>query len=374
MWYLKPDTFVLLAAFSILAAGIWRVLPGRAARLLLPVIQSAALCYISPKLAAFFALYTAASLLMALLLSKCRRAPLFAFFCLLAVIPFVFSRTYFFGVSLPGALAIGLAFHVLRVIDVFCHAYYGGQAPRPLAFANYMLFLPVFTAGPIFRYRDFLRTYDAPLPATSALFGGAFRRIIRGLFKKVVLAETGMLVLSFTAAAEPIWYLSVLAVVLSYAILYLDLSGYTDVAVAFGRIAGMDVPENFKKPLLAASFTQFWRSWHATLSDWIREHMYVLLAKRKLGRFGAGLVALITMVAMSLWHGFSPLFFLAGVFNGVLLMLENFFRLTTVKRNTSRTAYALRCAFVNFAFGLNTLVFTLEPARIESVLTGFLRF
>ena len=57
----------------------------------------------------------------------------------------------------------------------------------------------------------------------------------------------------------------------------LDLSGYSDMAIAVGSVMGYTVPENFRKPWAAASFTQFWRNWHITLSDWVREHIFVVL-------------------------------------------------------------------------------------------------
>lgn len=64
---------------------------------------------------------------------------------------------------------------------------------------------------------------------------------------------------------------------MSYLLLWLDMSGYADIAIAMGGMLGLKVPENFKKPLKAVSFTQFWRNWHVSLTDWIREHIFVVL-------------------------------------------------------------------------------------------------
>ena len=100
----------------------------------------------------------------------------------------------------------------------------------------------------------------------------------------------------------------------------------------------------------------------------------MVVAKKRLGRGISALIALVTMVVMSLWHGFNLPYLLAGVYNGVLLALENLLGLTTVnKRKAKKPVLLLRALAVNFLFALNTLVFTLSADQVPAVLRGLFR-
>ncbi len=363
MWYLKTDTFLILAAFSLLAGALRRYCPARVFSAVLPALSLAVLFSISRRLCCFYIAYILLGAGCARLLKKWRRGLLFALLSLGATVPFFFSRLDSFGIQPPFLfVSTGIAFAMLKLIDVFYFVYYADMEIDPFTFANYMLLLPVFTAGPIFRYRDFLVTHSAPLKIDAVLFTESFGRIVRGLFKKIIIAQAASLAMARLMAMSEHWYVSLCAIICSYLILYFDLSGYSDIAIAFGRLAGYDVPENFKRPWSAASFTQFWRCWHATLSDWIREHIYVAVGRRRLGRGATAAIAMGTMTIMALWHGFNIPYLLAG---------ENLLGLTTVsRRKTKKPVYILRCACVNLLFAVNTLVFTLNTEQVFFVLRG----
>lgn len=378
MWFLQTDTLLAIVVFSLAAGLLRKLLPQRWMNLLIPVGSLALVAWISFPLACFTLGYALAGYLLALLLRAAGgvlQKLCFPLFSLLALVPFFLSRGAGFGLELPFSLvSIGLAFQMLKLIDVFYYVHYSGESVELLPFLNYMLYLPVFTSGPLFRYRDFLRTYASPLSLDAPLLTLCVQRLIRGLFKKVVLAQLAVTALGLLLEQTLRLPVCLAIVAVSYLILWLDLSGYSDIAIALGRVGGYDVPENFKKPLQAPTFSQFWRSWHATLSDWIREHIYVVVAKKHLTKSVSALIALGTMVVMSLWHGFYLSYLLAGVYNGVLLALENLLSLTTVnKRKAKKSVVLLRCLAVNFLFGINTLVFTMPPEQVLLVLRGFLR-
>ena len=140
-------------------------------------------------------------------------------------------------------------------------------------------FFPTFTAGPIFRYRDFQKVYNKPVPLTTDRFITCVKRFIKGMFKKMVVLYFVSTFFNFLVASEKHWYVSLAIVVFSYLFLFFDLSGYSDMAIAVGSVMGYTVPENFRKPWAAASFTQFWRNWHITLSDWVREHNFCCIKR-----------------------------------------------------------------------------------------------
>ncbi len=374
MWYLQTDTFVLLAVFSLLAALLRKFAPKKVFSVVLPLLELAALWYISRRLCVFYIGYTVMGIVFAKILRRKHSKFLFVLFCLLALVPFFLSRTDSFGVTLPFIfVSIGISFAMLKIIDVYYYVYYAEQDVDPLIFMNFMLLLPVLTSGPNFRYRDFVKTHENPLKPDSALFILCFKRIVRGMFKKVVISHFAVLAMTRLMEMSPHWYVSLCAIICSYVIVYFDLSGYSDIAISFGKLAGYDVPENFKEPWKAASFTQFWRSWHITLSNWIREHIYVVIGRRKLSRGVTALIAFFTMIIMALWHGFNLPFLLAGVYNGALLAIENLLEKTTVNRKkTKSSVYYLRCLCVNLLFAANTLVFTLVPEQVISVLRGLI--
>ena len=170
------------------------------------------------------------------------------------------------------------------------------------------------------------------------------------------------------------FYVSGALALLSYAILYVDLSGYSDIAIAVGSFMGIPVPENFKKPWTAASFTQFWRKWHVTLSDFIREHIFVVVNGKRLNRWISAGIGLLTMLVMSLWHEFSLMALCTGLYMGGLLALENVLGLTTVdKRRTPKALYVFRCLIVLGLFSINAMFFTMSGSQILWAIGGFFK-
>jgi len=374
MWFLKTDTLFIIIAYCLFSGALGGLLGHR--RIFWAVCPAAALgviCYIDMLAAAFYAGYICIALLMTHILHKAekRKGLLMVLLCTLALVPFILSRFPALFPITGGSFMIGIAFNMLKVIDALYYVYYGGQAVRPLIFINYMLFIPVFTAGPVIRYRDFLKEADAK-PKADKLYG-TLERIIRGLFKKVVMVKLLIMVFDRLRELTPNTAVSLAVIVMSYLILYFDLSGYSDIALGLSQIAGVTAAENFKKPWTAPTLTQFWRSWHASVSDFIREHIYVVLSKYKLNKWHSGIIGLFSMILMSMWHDFNLLFLIAGVYNGLLLFFENIFALTTVnKRKANKLYYIFRCIVTNLLFAVNTLVFTLSPDEILPVLSGLI--
>jgi alginate O-acetyltransferase complex protein AlgI len=267
-------------------------------------------------------------------------------------------------------VSIGMAFNMLKAIDALFYAYYTETKIPFLTYANFISFIPTFTSGPIFRYRDFAKNFNSPQPLDSKSAEYAFRRIIKGLFKKTVLAELVIIIFKHlqTLPLNPASAAALVAA--SYFTLYFDLSGYSDIAVGFGRVFGFKVPENFKNPFAAASFTAFWRNWHVSLSDWIREHVFILVMNKRLNKAKSAAIGFFTMLIMSLWHGFNLPYLIAGTYNGALLAAENLLSLTSVNKKNRNLPFYLRCAAVNFLFGINTLVFTTDyPTALKIIKT-----
>lgn len=380
MWYLEADTLFLLLITSgimILISGLSRLLFKRDfAPKVLILANMAVIGIISYQLLLISLLYIIITFIMIKNLThtkRCRKF-LFVLYCLICTVPFFYGRMHEFIPQLPMLIVfIGIAYHMLKAVDALYFVYYTEMDIPFFTYANYILFFPTFTAGPIFRYRDWLRVYTNPKKLTFEDFIGYIKRFIRGMFKKMVVLWFVSAVFSHILDMELTWYLSLAIIVLSYITVYLDLSGYSDIAIATGSAMGFTVPENFRKPLSSPSFTLFWRNWHITLSDWVREHIFVVLNGKKLGRFASAGVGFATMFVMEMWHGFTFPYIIGGIYNGLCLGLENLFKLTNVdKRKTKKWVYVTRCIIVNLLFALNTLLFTVTTEQFVAIMCGFL--
>lgn len=375
MWFLDVNILLLLIAAGF-AIMVLRAINEHSA-IKLPIdhitaISTLVILYsIDKKLLLFYVLYILITYFFTIALLKATRYKklLFFVFSILALAPFIVGRldNIFF--------ILGIAYTIFKVIDSLYHTYYGEQKIDFLTYVNFILFLPVFTSGPIHRYREFSSSMKNPIKPSVGNITYATKRIILGFFKKVVLVA--LFTIPFVQLQEqtPSWSVSLLLIFLSYLLIYLDLSGYSDIAIGIGALWGIKVPENFKKPWNAPTMTQFWRSWHVSLSDNIREHIYIVVVKKKITKWQSGLIGLLTMIIMAMWHGFNIPYLIAGTYLGLILFVENLFSITTLNRRTTNAVhFRIRCLTTNFLFALNSLVFTLPHDRVLPVIKGLVSF
>ncbi len=199
-------------------------------------------------------------------------------------------------------------------------------------FLSYVLFFPALPAGPIDRVERFQKDLHAPtkLTAEIGLEGGT--RIITGIFKKFVLAD-GLAYFALSAvSASQVQSTAWLWVMLyAYAFrLYLDFSGYTDVAIGSGLLMGVRLPENFNRPYFKPNIAAFWNSWHITLAQWFRAYFFNPVTRLlRAARVKLPTAAIIfigqmsTMALIGLWHGIAWNFLMWGLWHGLGLFLHN---------------------------------------------------
>lgn len=200
------------------------------------------------------------------------------------------------------------------------------EVEPPLTHAlAYVFFLPTFFAGPIARISTF-----AVKPEHEANdFIQGVKRVLWGLLKKVAVVPW----LEAHLAGAPLAVLDqndrlrLLGAVFFLAIrIYVDFSAYSDIAIGFGRLFGVPVPENFHWPYFHSNIVQFWQNWHITLSEWIRDYLFMPISRwllsTPLKRNATACAALAYLIAFTLcgaWHGFSPHFLVWGAYHGALL-------------------------------------------------------
>jgi len=202
-------------------------------------------------------------------------------------------------------------------------------------YVTYVVFFPSFISGPIDRAERFVddfRTLPDKAGLDSARIVEAATRIMMGLFKKFVIADTlaqGMALDPVNASqAVNTWGLWLL--LYGYAFrLFFDFSGYTDIVIGIGILFGIKLPENFNRPYLITNITKFWQSWHITLSNWARFYVFSPLSRTLLTRKpkpSPVLIVLITqlatMIVIGLWHGVTLNFLIWGLWHGIALFVH----------------------------------------------------
>lgn len=199
-------------------------------------------------------------------------------------------------------------------------------------YMNYVIFFPAFSAGPIDRFERFIRNLNQPSVLEHVGWVDAGTRLFLGLFKKFIVADAlAWIALNerFALDVRSVGWMWVLLYAYSLRI-YFDFSGYTDIAIGLGKLMGVQLPENFDAPYLKPNLTQFWNSWHMTLTQWFRAYFFNPLtrlmrsSKISLPMWLMIFVAQIaTMILIGLWHGVTMGFFLWGIWHGVGLFLQN---------------------------------------------------
>ena len=224
-------------------------------------------------------------------------------------------------------LPLGISFHTFQSISYVIDVYRGEQevVTSYVDYALFVAFFPQLVAGPIVRAREFfhdLWNWRAP---TAAEWQRGVATILTGFVKKLVFADQFSLVADqyFTNPAALPGLLPAWTGTIAFALqIFFDFSGYTDIAIGVALLFGFHFPENFRRPYLSASITEFWRRWHMTLSRWLRDYIYISLGGNRRGALRTYLNLLLTMLLGGLWHGASWNFVIWGGYHGVLLALE----------------------------------------------------
>jgi D-alanyl-lipoteichoic acid acyltransferase DltB (MBOAT superfamily) len=218
---------------------------------------------------------------------------------------------------------LSLSFYVFQSLTYTIDLYRGDAAGTSslLAYLSAASFFPTLQAGPITRVTELVKQFAAR-PVLSRTDGGrALFLIGLGVLKKVLIADYLADNLVNRVFDTPNLYSGAEALVAVYAYslqLYFDFSGYTDMARGVGMLLGVRLPINFDRPYRSANMTEFWRRWHLSFSNWLRDYLYFSLpgARTKIMPY-VNLV--ITMVLGGLWHGVSWTFAIWGLLHGTAL-------------------------------------------------------
>jgi alginate O-acetyltransferase complex protein AlgI len=229
--------------------------------------------------------------------------------------------------TLQVVLPAGISFYVFESMTYSIDIYRkkSRAAESFLHLAVFISMFPRLIAGPIVKYNDIeqqLRNIKSK-PEYSQMHMGLFMFTL-GLTRKLFIADYfATWASAFFDNQIPGQFIVSWAGVLSYSFqIYFDFSAYSEMAVGLGKMLGFEFPQNFRSPYKAKSFSDFWTRWHISLSQFLRDYLYIPLGGNRNGQLVMYSSLMITMLLGGLWHGASWMFIIWGLLHGIYLVIE----------------------------------------------------
>lgn len=261
----------------------------------------------------------------------------------------------YFNFFLPGAASlgitilvpVGLSFYVMQVFSYFVDVRLKRTPAEKswLHFSLYLFYFPKLLSGPIERARTFIPKLKEPKVVDAELLNRSFGLIALGLVRKLFIADSLLALIPEDAFTAPGNYPAQFLVtwLLGYAFaLYNDFAGYTNIVRGVSGLFGIELSRNFMRPYFSQDFTDFWKRWHISLSEWLRDYIF-FPTTRALMKFipnrqhlvNLVVPPILTMLVSGLWHGLSWHMLFWGGLHGVYQVVE---RLLTIQGIIKRPA------------------------------------
>ena len=267
-------------------------------------------------------------------------------------------------------LPIGISFFTFQTMSYSIDVYRGDVKAEKdfLTFMTYVCMFPQLIAGPIVRYE----TVSSELHKRDInfkKFADGFTRFLRGLFKKVLIANNIGLLFTLITSSEvnDISIMTGVLAIVSYAFqIYFDFSGYSDMAIGMGNMCGFTFLENFNYPYISKSITEFWRRWHISLSSWFKDYVYIPLGGSRVNILKNIRNILIVWILTGFWHGASWNFIFWGLYYGILLLLEKF----VLKKYIDKLPDFLKHTYTIILVFIGWMIFAFDDSKY---LFGFIK-
>lgn len=224
-------------------------------------------------------------------------------------------------------MPLGISYFVFRMLQYVFDCVRGVIKENDLLrLAAFIMWIPTFPAGPLETYQGFYEKRTVGFDRQEFYYG--LRRIAVGYFKKVFVVDFlfsiffGKIVTTVGrtefGAGDASWWWPLAFCIIVFVRAYFDLSAYTDLAVGFSRLFGFRIMENFHFPFWQKNLSDFWHSWHISLSTWCRNNVYFpvfgLTRKTWLGLYAS-------MLVMGLWHAVDLNWLAWGLWHGTGLVV-----------------------------------------------------
>jgi len=238
-----------------------------------------------------------------------------------------------YGIILP----VGISFFTFQAVSYIIDVKRAGEEENnPWRFFTFIAFFPQLIAGPIVRRHELLPQLKKPLLLAKNDSGEALFRITKGMIKKLLIADVLYDAMINQVFNDPSSYIGIELWIALYAYtiwIYYDFSAYTDIAIGSAKLFGITLPENFNRPYQSSSVAEFWRKWHITLSNWVRDYIYYPLGgARTDSEWKIYRNIIITMVIIGIWHGASWNFIIYGMLHGTAVSINRVQRKISKRR------------------------------------------
>jgi D-alanyl-lipoteichoic acid acyltransferase DltB (MBOAT superfamily) len=226
-------------------------------------------------------------------------------------------------------LPVGISFYTFQSLSYVLDIYRRVQQPTHdlRDFALFVAFFPTLLAGPVTRARDLLPQLAHEAAAKEGGVEQGLALVLRGLIKKVAFADVLARHMVDPAFAAPGEFSPVFLLLALYAYtfqMYMDVSGYTDIARGAAAMCGFELPRNFDRPYIATTVSNFWQRWHISVSSYFRDYIFYPMGGSRHGN--AYLNLMVTFLVIGLWHGGSWNFLLYGALHGGMVCFDRWVR------------------------------------------------
>src|SRR5664280_305430 len=268
-------------------------------------------------------------------------------------------------------IPVSISFFTFQSLSYTIDVYRGKLKPvtNIVDFGFYVSFFPQLVAGPIVRASEFIPQLYTKFSLSKREFSHALFLISKGLIKKIIISDfiaTSFIDRVFDAPSIYSGFENLLAIYGYGLQIYCDFSGYTDIAIGVALILGFRLPVNFNSPYKAASITDFWKRWHISLSQWLRDYLYISLGGNRKGKIRTYLNLMITMLLGGLWHGASLKYIIRGGLHGIGLVINKIWDSIFKRPLRKRWIGRLIGVFITFQFVSFCWIFFRAP-DLESV-------
>lgn len=228
--------------------------------------------------------------------------------------------------TLQIVLPVGISFYTFQTMAYTIDVYRRKIEPTTnfIHFAVYVSYFPQLVAGPIERASRLLPQFTKRRHACLGNVASGCALAFYGYIQKVVIADNAALLANQVFSNHTSYSgLGLLLGVYLFAIqIYGDFAGYSNIARGVSRVLGIDLCVNFRQPYLAASLSEFWQRWHISLSQWLRDYLYIPLGGNRCSALRMNCNLLVTMLLGGLWHGASWKFVIWGALHGTYLIVQ----------------------------------------------------
>ena len=237
-------------------------------------------------------------------------------------------------------LPMGISFYMFQSIGYVLDVYRGNikAEKNPFNLALFAAYFPQLVQGPISKYPKLAPQLLGEHPYDGKQVSFGLQRMLWGYFKKLVIGDR-IAVAVLTLRGPEHTGMSFFVLTCFYAIqIYGDFTGGIDIAIGLSEAFGISLPENFIRPFFSRNIAEYWRRWHITLGEWMKEYVFYPVsvstpmrklskaARRKWPKFGKRLpvyaASFATWFCTGIWHGITPNFLLWGMMNCLVLVVS----------------------------------------------------